>query len=106
LARGFARFVPFLGASTVGKEQAVDIKWFFAGVAVADYPSARAWYERLIGRPADFNPHENEAAWQILVGRLPSLSAFYQCSASCVEAPTTHYVLRTIEWRYPHQVTH
>ena len=66
LARGFARFVTFLGASTLGKEKAVDIKWFFAGVAVADYTSALAWYERLMGRPPDFNPHENEAVWQIL----------------------------------------
>jgi len=44
----------------------VDIKWFFAGVAVADYPAARAWYERLMGRPPDFNPHENEVVWQIV----------------------------------------
>jgi catechol 2,3-dioxygenase-like lactoylglutathione lyase family enzyme len=48
------------------KESEVDIKWFFAGVAVADYSSARAWYERLIGRPADFYPHETEAVWQII----------------------------------------
>lgn len=44
----------------------MDIKWFFAGVAVADYAVARAWYERLMGRPADFNPHEHEAVWQIV----------------------------------------
>jgi hypothetical protein len=44
----------------------VDIKWFFAGVAVAHYPSARVWYERLMGRSPDFNPHENEAVWQII----------------------------------------
>ena len=50
----------------LGKEQAVDIKWFFAGVAVADYTLARAWYERLMGRPPDFHPHETEAVWQII----------------------------------------
>jgi len=50
----------------LGKENAVDIKWFFAGVAVADYPSARAWYERLMGRPQDFTPQEHEAVWQII----------------------------------------
>jgi hypothetical protein len=50
----------------LGKENAVDIKWFFAGVAVADYPSARAWYERLMGRPPDFMPQEHEAVWQII----------------------------------------
>jgi hypothetical protein len=44
----------------------VDIKWFFAGVAVADYPSALAWYERLMGQPPDFTPQEHEAVWQIV----------------------------------------
>ncbi|MBK9711697.1 MAG: VOC family protein [Kouleothrix sp.] len=44
----------------------MDIKWFFAGVAVADYPAARAWYERLMGRAPDFTPHEHEAVWQIV----------------------------------------
>ncbi len=37
----------------------------FAGIAVADYPAARAWYERLFGRPADLVPHEREVAWQV-----------------------------------------
>ena len=37
----------------------------FAGIAVADYPAARAWYERLFGRPADMLPHETEAAWHL-----------------------------------------
>jgi hypothetical protein len=37
----------------------------FAGVAVADIDSARAWYERLWGRPADMLPNDNEAAWQL-----------------------------------------
>jgi hypothetical protein len=36
------------------------------GVAVADYTSALTWYERLKGRPPDFNPDENEAVWQII----------------------------------------
>ena len=44
----------------------MDIKWFFAGVAVADYATALAWYERLMGRAPDFNPHENEAVWQVI----------------------------------------
>ncbi len=44
----------------------MDITWFFAGVAVADYASARAWYERLMGRPPDFTPQEHEAVWQIV----------------------------------------
>lgn len=37
----------------------------FAGIAVAEIDSAREWYERLIGRPADMLPNDNEAAWQL-----------------------------------------
>ena len=44
----------------------MDITWFFARVAVADYPPARAWYERLMGRPPDFSPQEHEAVWQVV----------------------------------------
>lgn len=47
----------------------MDITWVFAGVAVADYSSTRAWYERLMGLPPDFNPPENEAMWQIVENR-------------------------------------
>jgi hypothetical protein len=38
---------------------------FFAGVAVADYGAMRAWYERLMGKPPDFYPHDREAVWQV-----------------------------------------
>ncbi|MGI8692553.1 MAG: VOC family protein [Geodermatophilaceae bacterium] len=41
------------------------IEHTFAGVPVADYASARAWYERLFGRPPDLIPHDTEAAWQL-----------------------------------------
>jgi catechol 2,3-dioxygenase-like lactoylglutathione lyase family enzyme len=37
----------------------------FAGVPVADIASGRAWYERLLGRPPDLIPNENEVAWQL-----------------------------------------
>lgn len=37
----------------------------FAGIAVADYERALAWYERLVGRPPDMIPNENEAVWQL-----------------------------------------
>ena len=37
----------------------------FAGIAVADYDAALAWYERLLGRPADVIVTENEAMWQV-----------------------------------------
>jgi catechol 2,3-dioxygenase-like lactoylglutathione lyase family enzyme len=37
----------------------------FAGIPVADFDAARAWYEELLGRPADLVPHESEVAWQM-----------------------------------------
>src|SRR3954468_3406154 len=37
----------------------------FSGVTVADFEAARAWYERLFGRPADVVPHETEVMWQV-----------------------------------------
>lgn len=40
----------------------------FAGIAVADYGSARTWYERFFGRPPDLVPNDNEAAWQLTGG--------------------------------------
>ena len=43
----------------------MDCTHVFAGVAVADFPAAAAWYERLLGRPADLVPNWNEVAWQI-----------------------------------------
>ena len=39
----------------------------FAGVAVAYYHAARAWYERLLGRPPDMIPNDNEATWRLAV---------------------------------------
>jgi predicted enzyme related to lactoylglutathione lyase len=36
----------------------------FAGIPVADYERARAWYERLFGRPPDVIAHATEALWQ------------------------------------------
>src|SRR5688572_26100124 len=38
---------------------------FFAGIAVADFGATLAWYERFIGKPPDFFPHESEAVWQV-----------------------------------------
>ena len=40
----------------------------FAGMATADLAAGRAWYERLLGRPPDLIPNENEAAWQLTQG--------------------------------------
>jgi glyoxylase I family protein len=37
----------------------------FAAIPIADYAAARAWYERLLGRPPDLVPNASEAAWQL-----------------------------------------
>jgi len=37
----------------------------FAGISVADYASALKWYERLMGSPPAFFPHDKEAAWEL-----------------------------------------
>lgn len=36
-----------------------------AVVPVTDIDAARAWYERLLGRPADNRPMDNLAEWQV-----------------------------------------
>ncbi len=38
----------------------------FAGVAVADFRAMLPWYERLLGKPPDFFPHEREAVWRVI----------------------------------------
>lgn len=40
----------------------------FAGIAVAEYEAAEAWYSRLVGRPADVHPNDIEAMWQLRPG--------------------------------------
>ena len=37
----------------------------FASIPVADRDAAAGWYERLVGRPPDLIPNEDEAAWQM-----------------------------------------
>ena len=37
----------------------------FAGIPVADYTAARPWYERLLGAPPTFYPHDTEAVWEL-----------------------------------------
>jgi catechol 2,3-dioxygenase-like lactoylglutathione lyase family enzyme len=41
------------------------VEHVFTGVPVADFASARAWYERLLGGPPDLTPHDTEAAWRL-----------------------------------------
>ena len=37
----------------------------FAGIPVADYAAALAWYERLLGSPPTFFPNDIEAVWEL-----------------------------------------
>jgi catechol 2,3-dioxygenase-like lactoylglutathione lyase family enzyme len=37
----------------------------FAGIAVADYPAALAWYERFFGGPPTYVVSETEALWEV-----------------------------------------
>jgi hypothetical protein len=37
----------------------------FAGIPVADFGAARAWYEELLKRPPDLVAHETDVAWQV-----------------------------------------
>ena len=39
---------------------AVDL---FAGIPVNDFAAAQSWYERLLGAPPSFFPHDSEAVW-------------------------------------------
>ena len=46
----------------------MDVAVLFASVPVKDFPSARAWYERFFGRPADVVAHEHEVMWHVTDG--------------------------------------
>jgi len=37
----------------------------YAGIPVNDYAAALAWYERLLGSPPSFFPHDTEAVWEL-----------------------------------------
>ena len=37
----------------------------YAGIPVSDYPSALAWYERLLGSPPRFVAGATEAVWEL-----------------------------------------
>src|SRR5207237_561614 len=37
----------------------------FAGIPVAHRDAAVGWYERLVGRPPDLVPNDDEAAWRL-----------------------------------------
>jgi catechol 2,3-dioxygenase-like lactoylglutathione lyase family enzyme len=46
----------------------VAVSYSFAGIPVADFPAAYAWYVRLLGRAADMFPHDDEAVWRLTPG--------------------------------------
>lgn len=37
----------------------------FAGIPIADYTAALAWYEQLLGAPPAFIPNDIEAVWEL-----------------------------------------
>jgi predicted enzyme related to lactoylglutathione lyase len=39
--------------------------YLFAGIPVNDFAAALAWYERLLGSPPSFFPHDTEAVWEL-----------------------------------------
>jgi predicted enzyme related to lactoylglutathione lyase len=43
----------------------MDIEVLFTGIAVTNFETARAWYERFFARPADVIAHETEVMWQV-----------------------------------------
>lgn len=46
----------------------VTIRTVYAVIPVADFEAARAWYERLWGRPADRDPMSGLAEWEVIQG--------------------------------------
>jgi hypothetical protein len=42
---------------------------FYAGIPVADYQTARLWYERLLGGPPSFVATPTEAVWELAAHR-------------------------------------
>lgn len=43
----------------------MGVTYVFAGIPVAHRDAAAGWYERLIGRPPDLVPNDDEAAWRL-----------------------------------------
>ena len=56
---------PEIETQHMTKEAPLTINHVFAGIAVADYDSALAWYTRFFGRSPDVIVTENESMWQV-----------------------------------------
>ena len=52
-------------STALGHSLSMDADVLFAGIAVADFGEARAWYERFLGRGPDIVAHDEEVMWQI-----------------------------------------
>lgn len=39
--------------------------YLFAGIPVSDFRAALTWYEKLLGSPPSFFPHDTEAVWEL-----------------------------------------
>ena len=57
--------LPEIETQHMAKEAPLTINHFFAGIAVADYDSALAWYKRFFGRSPDVIVTENKSMWQV-----------------------------------------
>ena len=44
----------------------LSVTHLFAGIPVSDHDAAVAWYERLLGRSPDVEPHERESVWHVV----------------------------------------
>jgi hypothetical protein len=44
----------------------MPIDVLFAAISITDLGKSEAWYERVIGRPADVIPNEHEVMWRIV----------------------------------------
>lgn len=53
------------GDARIWQSVRVSIDVLFAGIAVADFDAAVAWYDRLLGRPSDIVVKDGEVMWRI-----------------------------------------
>src|SRR5262245_36173449 len=59
------RFAPTTGPGPARYVLGMAVTYVFAGIPVAHRDAAAGWYERLIGRPPDLIPNDDEAAWRL-----------------------------------------
>ena len=59
------RFAPTTGPGPAHYVLGMAVTYVFAGIPVAHRDAAAGWYERLIGRPPDLVPNDDEAAWRL-----------------------------------------